>query len=98
MRKARDIYKKHGGKGEELYLVTGRTPRHNLMDMWELFCSIEDDDVWIGIDAYTDEEHCRNVMKAVDDDSDLEPLYKNVVKLVGAPERIIRAQCDNVDY
>jgi uncharacterized protein YbaA (DUF1428 family) len=98
MRKARDIYRKHGAKGEELFLLTDKTPRYNLTGLWELLCTPEKEDIWIGLDTYADEEDCRNVMKAVDADPDIDPLYKRVVEIVGSAELIIRAPLDKVEY
>lgn len=98
MRKARDIYRKHGANGEELFILADRTSKYNVTGLWELLCSSENEDVWIGLDAYRDEEHCRNTMKAVDEDPDIEPLYKRVVEIVGSAELIIRAPLDKVEY
>jgi uncharacterized protein YbaA (DUF1428 family) len=98
MRKAREIYRKHGAKGEELYILEDKTPRYGLTGLWELLCTPEKEDIWIGLDTYTDAEHCRIVMKAVDADPDIEPLYKRVVELVGSAELIIRAPFDKVEY
>jgi uncharacterized protein YbaA (DUF1428 family) len=98
MRKARDIYSKHGAKGEELFILADKTPRYGLTGLWELLCTRDDEDVWVGLDSYEDADHCRGVMEAVDADPDIEPLYERVVQIVGSAEHIIRAQFDKVEY
>jgi uncharacterized protein YbaA (DUF1428 family) len=98
MRKARWIYRGHGGAGEELSLLDNDTPYHSLTGIWEVTPPAHGEEVWIGLDRYEDADQCREVMRAVDEDPDIDPLYERVVQLVGSADRIVRGEFRQMDY
>lgn len=98
MKKAREIYRKHGAKGEELFLLQDRTEKHGLTGIWEVIPAEEGDDIWLGLDQYDSTEHCREVMEKVDNDPEIDALYERVVELVSSASRIVRGEFEQVGY
>ena len=98
MRKARWIYRGHGGAGEELFLLENMTPYYTLQGLWEVTPAEEGEEIWVGLDRYEDAGHCQRVSKAVDADPAIDPLYEKIVGLVGSPGRIVRGEFEQVEY
>ena len=98
MRKVRWIYRGHGGAGEELFLLDNVTPYHSLTGIWQVAPPAIGEEIWIGLDRYEDADQCEQVMQAVDEDPDINPLYERVVQLVGSADRIVRGEFRQVDY
>ena len=98
MRKARWIYRGHGGAGEELFLLDNDAPYYGLSGIWDVAPIAENEEMWIGLDRYEDAEQCKEVMRTVDEDPDINPLYERIVQLVGSTDRIIRGELEQVEY
>ena len=98
MRKVRDIYRKYGANGEELFLLHNRTSKYGLTGLWEVVPTTEDEKIWIGLDRYKNTEHYKDVMKAVDANPGINILYDQIVKLVGSASRIVLAEFEHIDY
>lgn len=98
MREVRDIYQKHGAYGEELFLLHERTSKYGVTGLWEILPTKEDEEIWIGLDRYRDAEHSKEVMKAVDADPEINPLYEGILQLVNSPSRIVRGEFEEVGY
>ncbi len=98
MRKARDIYRKHGARGEELFVLHDKMSKYGLTGLWEVLSTKEDEEIWIGLDRYDSLEHCSKVIERVDADPEIDPLYEQIVRLVGSTPRIIRAEFEMADY
>ena len=98
MRKARQIYRKHGAYGEELLALHNRTSKYGLTGLWEEVPTTEDEDLWIGLDHYDNPEHCAIVTKKVNADPEIDPLYEQIVRLVRSASRIVRGEFETVDY
>lgn len=98
MRKVRDIYRKYGVNGEELFLLNNRTSKYGLTGLWEILSTTEDEEIWLGLDHYKNTEHCKEVMKAVDSNPEINTLYNQIVKFVCSASRIVLAEFENIDY
>jgi uncharacterized protein YbaA (DUF1428 family) len=98
MQNARAIYRKHGADGEELFLIREKDAMYSLASLDDVLPIEEGEEIWIGLDRYKDEQHCKKVMKKVDADPEIEPLYEKVVKMVGKASRIVRGQFTQVEY
>lgn len=98
MRKVREIYRKHGGYGEELFSIHNRTSKYGVTGLREVLPTAEDEEIWIGLDRYQSFEQCEEVMKKVDADPEIEPLYERIIQLVSSALRIVRGEFDMVAY
>jgi len=98
MRKAREIYRKHGAYGEELFALQNKTSKYGVTSLWEVLPTTEDEELWIGLDRYDSLEHCAEVMKKVDADPEIEALYERTIQLVGSASRIVRGEFGMVSY
>ena len=98
MRRAREIYREHGALGEELFALHDRTCKYGVTGLWEVLPTTEGEELWIGLDRYESLEHCAEVMKKVDADPEIEPLYERTIKLVSSASRIMRGEFEMVAY
>ena len=98
MRKAREIYRKHGACGEELFALHNKTSKYGITGLWELLPTAEDEELWIGLDRYENLEHCAEVTKKVDADPEIDPLYEQIIELVSSASRIVRGELEMVAY
>ncbi|MFB0569032.1 MAG: DUF1428 family protein, partial [Nitrososphaeria archaeon] len=89
MRRAREIYRKHGAYGEDLFALHNRTSKYGVTGLWELLPTTEDEEIWIGLDRYEALEHCAEVMKKVDANPEIESLYERTIQLVSSASRIV---------
>lgn len=98
MRKAREVYRKHGAYGEELFMLQNKTPKYGVTGLWELLPTAEDEELWIGLDRYGNLEHCAEVTKKVDADPKIDPLYEQTIGLVSSASQIVRGEFEMVAY
>ena len=98
MRKAREIYRKHGAYGEQLFALYHRTSKYGITGLWEVLPTAEDEELWIGLDRYENLEHCAEVTKKVDADPEIDPLYEQIIELVSSASRIVRGEFEMVAY
>jgi len=98
MGKAREIYRKHGACGEELFALHNKTAKYGVTGLWEVLPTTEDEELWIGLDRYENLEHCTKVMKKVDADPEIEPLYEQTIELASSASGIVRGEFEMVAY
>ncbi|UCH70289.1 MAG: DUF1428 family protein [Candidatus Bathyarchaeota archaeon] len=98
MHKAREIYRKHGGYGEEVFRLHKKRSKYGLTGLWKVLPTTGDEEIWIGLDRYQSFEHWKEVMKKVNADPEIEPLYERVIQLVSSASRIVRGEFEMVAY
>ncbi len=98
MRKARQIYHKYGADGEELFFLHNRKSKYGLKGLWEVLPAAEGEEIWIGLDCYQNVKQCEEVMKKVNADPKIDPLYERIIQLVGSASHIVRGEFEQVTY
>ena len=98
MRKVREIYRKYGAYGEELFVLHNKASKYGVTGLWELLPTAEDEELWISLDRYQNPEQCAKVTKKVDADPEIDPLYERTIELVSSASRIVRGEFGMVTY
>ncbi|MFQ6087971.1 MAG: hypothetical protein ACE5K0_03610 [Candidatus Methanofastidiosia archaeon] len=66
--------------------------------MWEVLSTAKDEEIWIGLARYKSFKHWEEVMKKVDADPEIEPLYERTIQLVSLALRIVRGEFETIAY
>ena len=92
IRKTNNIFNKYGVKGEEVYKLHNKESKYGVTGIWEILHTLEDEEIWIGLNRFNNDKHCSEIMKKFDEDSDTELLYNEFIEKVSPAINIIRGE------
>ena len=87
-RQSRDFFTKHGASSFEVFSLTSRENIMEFVNLSKTISASEEEEVWLEIQSYRDEEHVKQFSKSMEGDKGIEPIYNQFMELI-APGSIV---------
>ncbi len=81
-RQSRDFFMKHGASNFEVFSLGKRENIMEFVNLSKTISASEDEQVWLEIQSYRDEEHVKEFSKSMATDTSMQPLYKEFMQLI----------------
>ncbi|HEU5120451.1 MAG TPA: hypothetical protein VFT71_05650 [Candidatus Nitrosocosmicus sp.] len=81
-RQSRDFFMKHGASNFEVFSLTNREDIMEFVNLSKIISASEEEEVWLEIQSYRDNEHVKQFSKSMEGDKSIEPLFKEFMRLI----------------
>ncbi len=81
-RQSRDFFMKHGISNFEVFSLANREDIMEFVNLSKTISASEEEEVWLEIQSYRDEEHVKQFSKSMEGDKSIEPLFKEFMRLI----------------
>lgn len=81
-RQSRDFFMKHGASNFEVFTLATRDNIMEFVNLSKTISASEEEEVWLEIQSYRDEEHVKQFSKSMEGDKSIEPLFKEFMRLI----------------
>jgi uncharacterized protein YbaA (DUF1428 family) len=73
-RQSRDFFMKHGASNFEVFSLTNREDIMEFVNLSKTISASDEEEVWLEIQSYRDNEHVKQFTKSMEDDKSIETL------------------------